>query len=500
MGGEGVTGLPDMAAEALRRPADQLAIEQDGRWHDWGLLRRIADEVAGALDASGVGPTDPIAFVPRNRPSSVAALLALLASGRTIRMIYAFQSADGIARDIAKLGCGAAILDAQDVSEAVIATLGEAGIAGIALAADAAAPIPGHELWRGAAITPGPAEPQIEILTSGTTGPPKQFALPYAVVERHFIGGGPFALTGAATPDATPPGLLFFPIGNISGIYSTVPPLIRGQRVVLLERFSLAAWHGYVVRHRPSHSGIPPSSLQELLDADIPREDLASIRVMGMGAAPVDPTVHRAFEARYGIPILLSYGATEFAGPVTAMTLDLHREWGEAKFGSVGRAMPGARLRIVDPDSRAELPPGGEGLLEVISPRLAEDWIRTSDLGMIDADGFLFLRGRADGAIMRGGFKIIPESVERALMEHVAVGEAAVVGVADRRLGQVPAAAIRLKPNVEAPDPAALEAHLRARLLAPHIPAQWRFCESLPRTPSHKIDRPAVRALFEEKG
>ncbi len=158
--------------------------------------------------------------------------------------------------------------------------------------------------------------------------------------------------------------------------------------------------------------------------------------------------------------------------------------------------MPGVSLRVVDPDNGAPLPPDTEGILEVIAPRIGSDWIRTSDLALIDADGFLFLRGRADGAIIRGGFKIIPESVESALRLHPAVAQAVVVGLPDKRLGEVPAAAIELKRGVPKPTVVELEGHLRALVVAPHIPAKWLFCAELPRTPSLKFDRPAVQRMF----
>ena len=109
----------------------------------------------------------------------------------------------------------------------------------------------------------------------------------------------------------------------------------------------------------------------------------------------------------------------------------------------------------------------------------------------------MFHRGRADGAIMRGGFKILPETIERALLLHDAISAVAVLGLPDQRLGQVPAAAIQLKPGVDRPEVADLEAHLRRHVYATHIPVAWRIVEELPRTPSLKIDRPAVRRLFE---
>ena len=129
----------------------------------------------------------------------------------------------------------------------------------------------------------------------------------------------------------------------------------------------------------------------------------------------------------------------------------------------------------------------------MVSPRIGDHWIRTADIGVIDADGFVFLRGRADGAIIRGGFKLLPETIERALLLQPAVAEAVVVAVSDARLGQVPGGAVRL---VGDSSPAELEAHLRRELPATHIPVHWRVCDSLPRNASMKLDRPAIRNLF----
>ena len=318
------------------------------------------------------------------------------------------------------------------------------------------------------------------------------------MVAENMVGAAalePHAQDAAA---ALAPYLLYFPIGNISGIYSTIPTLIKGQRACLLDRFSIAAWHDYVLRHRPAHSGIPPSTMRALLDANIPAADLASIKAMGVGAAPLDTELQRAFEDRYGIPILLSYGATEFGGPVCAWSPELHAEWGRAKIGSVGRPILGAKLRIVDAENGAEIPSGDEGMLEVVSPRIGPDWIRTSDIAVIDGDGFLFLRGRADGAIMRGGFKILPETIERALLQHPGVAEAAVVDVRDQRVGQVPGAAIVLAAKSGVADQKLLELHLRSMLPATHIPLHWHFCDVLPCNGSMKIDRTAIRRIFNE--
>ncbi|MDP9141344.1 MAG: fatty acid--CoA ligase family protein [Pseudomonadota bacterium] len=480
--------LQELSAAALNRPPTQPVIEFERRWHTAGEMREVADRLTALLEASTATDT-AIAFMPRNRPSAIAAMLGMIASGRTMRMLYAFQSAAAIARDLERLKPAVFVAAMEDFSPEVLLALETFGIAGIALIEMNAVAVRGYERTQLVQESPRNTHPQIEILTSGTTGPPKQFVISYDMISRHLIGSGDLS--------SLPPTVLFFPLGNISGLYSTLPAMLRGQRAVLLDRFSVAGWHDYVLRYQPEASGLPPAGVQMVLDAQIPQEDLACIRRLGTGAAPLDPTAHRAFEQRYGIPILLSYGATEFGGPVAAMTAELHAQWGQKKFGSVGRALPGAQLRIIDTDSGTILPPGSEGLLEVISPRMGPDWIRTSDIGVIDDDGFLFHRGRADGAIMRGGFKLLPETVENALMQHPAVSASAVVGLADARLGQVPAAAIQFKPGVEQPSVAALEAHLRTLIYATHIPVTWRFVDELPRTPSLKVDRPALRRLFE---
>jgi len=487
-----VRPLEQWCASALARPAGQPAIEFEGRWFSWGELRQLAERLGALLEASEAPPGAPVAFVPRNHPAAIAALLGLIAQRRTVRMIYAFQSAAAIARDLERLQPAVFVAAAEDCGDDVLCTLGARGIAGIALRGMDAAALPGLERSKATdADGDAASSPRIEILTSGTTGPPKQFSISYDLIARHFLGAPAGDLSSAA------PTLLFFPLGNISGIYATLPPLLKGQRAVLLERFSVAGWHEHLLRYRPEASGLPPAGVQMVLEANIPREDLACLRRLGTGAAPLDPTVQRAFEERYGVPILLSYGATEFGGPVTAMSAELHAAWGQQKFGSVGRPLPGAQLRVIDAESGAVLPPGAEGVLEVISPRLGPDWIRTSDVAVIDEDGFLFHRGRSDGAIMRGGFKILPETIERALMLHPAVSAAAAIGIVDSRLGQVPAVAVQLKPQVAPADATELEAHLRRHLPATHVPLHWRFVDALPRTPSLKVERPALRRLFD---
>ena len=145
--------------------------------------------------------------------------------------------------------------------------------------------------------------------------------------------------------------------------------------------------------------------------------------------------------------MLISYAATEFGGAVAGWNLADHAEFWATKRGSVGRAHSGSELRIVDEVDGHVLGADEVGLLEVKAGQLGDGsgWMRTTDLARIDADGFLWILGRADQAIIRGGFKVRPDDVRAALEAHPAVRGAAVIGVADARLGAVPVAVVELR-------------------------------------------------------
>ena len=183
-----------------------------------------------------------------------------------------------------------------------------------------------------------------------------------------------------------------------------------------------------------------------LLDADVPREDLASLEYLPGGSAPLDPRVRDEFERRYRIPLLWAYGATEFAGSACAWRTRPVPAVRRRQTGQRRRAAARREVRIVDADTGDEAESGDKGFLEARIDVVGPDWIRTADLASIDPDGFVTIHGRADGAIIRGGFKILPETVRERLVCHPAVRDACVVGVVDRRLGEVPFAAVELKP------------------------------------------------------
>lgn len=491
-----MTKVEELARWALGRDPTAPLIEFGGRWHTIGEVGRLGERVNALIDASGAAMRAPIAFVPRNRPEMLAAMLGLAARGRYVRMIHPYQSPAGIARDLARLRPAVLVALAGDFVDEVPILLAERGIAGVALDAMDGAAFAGLERAT-AEHDRCPPEPQFDLLTSGTTGPPKQFPITYEFIAREMVAGSTMSLDAEGPDPLTlAPAHLYWPFGNFSGLYSTLTPMLLGMRGVLSDRFRVADFHDYLCRYRPEMIGLPPSGVQMILDADIPVEAFASVKFARVGSAPLPIQSQAAFEDRYGIPILQAYGATEFGGPVTNMPLEVYPEWGRKKRGSVGLPYRGAKLRAVDPVSGEVLPAGQEGLLEVVAPRMGPEWIRTSDMGVVDVDGFVWHRGRADGAIMRGGFKLLPETIERALVKHPAIAAAMATGIPDRRLGQVPVVGIRLKPSAPMPDIAELERFLRSEVEATHIPVAWHILAELPYSAMMKPDRRALAALF----
>jgi long-chain acyl-CoA synthetase len=244
---------------------------------------------------------------------------------------------------------------------------------------------------------------------------------------------------------------------------------------------------------------VQPAVVRMLLDADVPKEDLASLDFLISASGPLDPETRDEFEKHFDIPVWLAYGATEFADSLCVWTPDDIEKFGDSKRNSVGRPLPDTRVHVVDPDTGAELPAGEQRLLEARVAPISPDWIRTADIASIDTDGFVTLHGRADGAINRGGFKVLPETVRRVLISHPAVRDACVVGVPDKRLGQVPFAAIETSPGMPVPSADELKELVRQSLPVYDVPVDFAVVDELPRNPALKVSLPAVVALYEAR-
>lgn len=340
--------------------------------------------------------------------------------------------------------------------------------------------------------------------TSGTTGEPKTIAITDRTLAVAIEDIGLFNLGFGDRPAANgrwAPLLQYSPLAHIGGAVTLLRGIARVRPVVMLGKFDPHRWADVVTEYRPVTTGLPPAMMRMLLDAQVPCEALSSLVSVWSGSAPVEAATATAFMRRYGLPVLGNYGATEFCGAVAACSLEDHRSCHSGRAAAVGRIRPSiANARIRALDDMAILPLGEIGVLEFQVHRIGAAWLATTDLARLDADGFLYLSGRRDDAIVRGGFKIAPDTIASALRKDPSVRDVAVVGIADARLGQVPVAAVVLHQH-PGDGSKRIEAYLiaavRNTLPAYFVPVVIRIVTELPRTAAMKIDRRAVRALFE---
>jgi acyl-CoA synthetase (AMP-forming)/AMP-acid ligase II len=467
-----VTGLSQRIGAVLELDPAAHAFEFDKQWHSWGELRVAADVLARHVE-----PGMRVALLLRNSPPHVGLLVGLLRAGACVVAVNPGRGDERVREDLAALDVPVLAGTPDDLH-----AFGDSSRAGLRISSDDVGDvIVSGELPAEHVRAPGVA---IEMLTSGTTGPPKRVPLTYETFDRVLVGAKHYEKdqrsdvklrSGVVVVNA--------PLVHVGGLFRVLQAVNDGRAFCLLPRFTVDGWVDAVRRHQPKTVSLVPAALRMVLAADVDPEDLASIRSVVSGTAPLSPEDADAFYERYGIPVLISYGATEFGGGVAGWNLADHERWWKEKRGSVGRAHAGCELRVVD------------GVLEVKAAQLGAGWNRTTDMARIDDDGFLYILGRSDQAIIRGGFKVLPDDVRAALERDPRVLGAAVVGIDDERLGQVPVAVVELAPGAEATADELLDAVSQV-LSRYEVPVELRILDSLPRTPSGKVDLPEVRALW----
>jgi acyl-coenzyme A synthetase/AMP-(fatty) acid ligase len=473
-------------------PDEPVALYQGDRrtWSYVGALKELLDHDLADLDGAV-----PAAILLRQRPNCLAATIALWASGRCVTVLSPIRPDQAIVEDLLALRPAAVVADSEDwarpgFAEACADTIG------IELRHDTTGPVAVLRTRPGSGVHPVPAagDHAATITTSGTTGAPKRYGLDWDDLTPGGAVRDPGAGRGVVI-NALP----LFSIGGVQAIATTI---FGGRPIALMDRFDVQEWAALIREHKPRRAGAPPAVLRMLLDAEIPPEWLASVRLFYTASAPLPTHLAEEFEAVYGIPIVQGYGATEFLGAVTGWADDVHDTWGKAKRGSVGRALPGVRLRIVDRVTREPLGPNEIGNLEVQTPRRArgvpEGWVSTNDLARIDEDEFLWIHGRSDDVIIRGGFKVSLAEVEAALLEHPRVRDVCVVGLPDERLGEVPAALVVTDGDADPPAGSEFIDAVRLKLAPYMAPSVVLIQDAMPLNAMLKKDRVMITGLLAE--
>jgi len=369
-----------------------------------------------------------------------------------------------------------------------------------------------------AAAPEHPAEAEVEdddvtilMYTSGTTALPKGVMLTFGDFTAYVTANVELA-------DGTPRGaaLLAVPLYHIAGATNMMTTLWTGRRLVLMPQFEPRSWLDLVERERITHAFLVPTMLKQLLDQpDLERRDLSSLEILSYGGAAMPfPVIRRAIE-RFpkSVGFVNAFGQTETTSTLTLLGPEDHRLEGTPaeverrtrRLGSIGRPLPDVEVRVVDENGRA-LGPGEVGEIWVRTPRVMkgyagaggpplrdDGWLPTRDMGWIDEDGYLYVAGRQDDMIIRGGENIAPAEVEAVLQSHPSVEEAAVVGVPDVEWGQRVVAFVVLRPGASL-SPEALTDFCRERLASFKKPEVVRFVAELPKNPMGKILRKDLRA------
>ncbi|MGH7894100.1 MAG: class I adenylate-forming enzyme family protein [Candidatus Binatia bacterium] len=346
----------------------------------------------------------------------------------------------------------------------------------------------------------------ILMFTSGTTSLPKGVMLRYGDFSAYVTANVELA-------DGTPRGaaLLCAPLYHIAGATNMMTTLWTGRRLVLMPQFEPRTWLDLIERERVTHGFVVPTMMKHLLDQpDLEGRDLSSLEILSYGGAPMPfPVIRRAIE-RFPrtVGFVNAFGQTETTSTLTLLGPDDHRlegtpeqlELRTKRLKSIGRPLPDVEVRIVGDDG-TEVPVGEVGEIHVRTPRAmkgyagakespftADGWLPTRDLGWTDDDGYLYVAGRKDDMIIRGGENIAPAEVEAVLFSHPAVEEVAVVGVPDVEWGQRVAAFVVLRPGASATE-GELGEFCRQRLATFKKPEIFRFLPELPKNPMGKILR-----------
>ncbi len=358
-----------------------------------------------------------------------------------------------------------------------------------------------------------PDEVAIWLFTSGTTGEPKAALLrhrhlvTYVLTTLEFLSAGPEEAA-----------LVSVPPYHVAGLAAVLSSTYVGRRIVYLGQFDPKDWVEVARREAITHAMVVPTMLGRILDAvEESGAELPALAHLSYGGGRM-PTavVERAMSLLPHVGFVNAYGLTETSSTISVLGPDDHRlarasedPVVRARLGSVGRPLPTLELEVRGPDGTV-LPAGASGEIYVRGEQIAgeyegaaapaaDGWFATNDAGRLDEDGFLFVEGRLDDVIVRGGENISPGEIESVLLEHPAVLDAAVVGVPDDEWGESPAAAVVLEPGAEVA-PSALGDWVREQLRSARAPVVVGFYDELPHNETGKLLRRVLREELARGG
>nr|WP_090276450.1 long-chain-fatty-acid--CoA ligase [Mycolicibacterium komanii]CRL69830.1 acyl-CoA synthetase [Mycolicibacterium komanii] len=485
-------------------------LERTWTWSEWNdRVRRLA----GALHQAGIKRGDVVAFLDKNHPACVELTIAAASLGAANAIINFRLAADEL--DYVLNDSGAKLLvvgeelkptidrirDKLTNVEKIIEVTPEGGDGDEyeSLLADAT-PV-------GRADDVQPDDVAIIMYSSGTTGRPKGVQITQANLIAHTIhahNGWRF--------DEGDKSMVSMPLFHVGGSSYVQFGIHDGVPTVMTRDVDGAALAGAILKGA-NRTFLVPAVLAKVLESGEDAVKLfGALKTYVYGASPMPlPLLRAALEAWPDTDFIQVYGLTEVCGVISQLLPDDHRSGTEERLVSAGRVIPGAEVRVVDPDTLEDVPAGEQGELWFRTPQLMkgyhnkpeataeaitdDGWFRTGDIGRIDGEGYIFVEDRLKDMIISGGENIYSIEVERVIAEHPAVTDVAVIGVPDDKWGEVVKAVVSIEDSVT---PEEIVAWCRERLAAYKCPKSVDITDELPRNPTGKILKKELRKPYWE--
>ena len=471
-----------------------------------GALADLVSRTAGGLAAHGVAPGERVAIVAGNTTVVVAAYLATLWSGAIAVPIDPGSGVGELGRRLAAVEPRVTVVDRAG-RDSYVAAVADIDLSTTVI--DAGGGIEGADTWD--SITTGlpvpvtdrdDADVAVLLFTAGTGGLPKPAMLTHGNLAANISQVLQHPGLALRDSDVSLGSLPLFHVFGLNVVLGVT--LAAGGNVVLVEEFHPAATATLIASKGVTVVAGVPAMFEAWLDAaDVAPDTFSGVRLAVSGAAPLGAETAEAFAQQFGVVVHEGYGLTEASPIVTTAAVS-----DELRAGSIGPALPGVEVQLVDVDGTAVLP-GDPGEIWVRGPNVfpgywrADDatrtvltpdgWLRTGDIAVADESGWLRIVDRAKDLVIVSGFNVYPAEVEDVLLAHPDVAEAAVVGEPDPRTGERILAFVVPTPGHQ-PDPAALSAWTARQLARYKCPRHIEIVAELPRSFVGKLLRRELRA------
>ncbi len=494
--------LLEMAAEAA---PDRVGLVCDGKRWTYADLLAAARGAFELIQESGV---EYVALLDESSEAAVIALFgAALAGVPYCPLNYRLADAD-LAALLGRISPALVVGDEERVARI-------ADEQGHAVYARELFTLKAQESWPAAderEYDPGEGI-AIQLFTSGTTAAPKAAILRHSNLLSYILGTVEFA-----SAEETDAALVSVPPYHIAGISALLSSIYAQRRIVMLPAFSPESWLKLAEAEGATNAFVVPTMLSRIIETlnKGVHADISSLRSIayGGGKMPLE-LIHRALDLFPETGFTNAYGLTETSSTVALLGPDEHREAHastdprvRARLTSVGKPLPTVELEIRDEEGRP-LPAGEAGEIYLRGDQVsgeykeksaldAEGWFPTRDAGYVDEEGFLFLSGRADDVIVRGGENMSPGEIEDVLLTHPAIADAAAVAIPSVEWGEAVGIAVVVRDGREQPSEAELKELIRARLRSSRVPDKILFVKELPYNEMGKLLRREVKKILAE--